>query len=148
MRSRCSPAHGPVPVRPMLCGLVGSFPTVTAMLALSGVGPTVGANLTAIVQVEFGDAVGPQVPPVTAKSLAFVPLILSLKGSENRERFVTVRLLVFVGTFVVSVPYASEAAPPSRGWSAPCRAQRCKGSAGRDCRTPSESPTPFPAHPA
>ncbi len=109
MRSCRLPVHGPVPVRLMLCGLVGSLPTVTAMLALSGVGPTVGVNLTAIVHAEFGDAVAPQVPPVTVKSPAFVPLIVSLNGSENRDRLVTVTLLVFVGTFVVSVPYASEA---------------------------------------
>jgi hypothetical protein len=89
------------------------------MLALSGVGPTVGVNLTAIVQVEFGDAVEPQVPPVTAKSPAFVPLILSLNGSENPERLVTVTLLVFVGTFVVSVPYASEAGATVAGMVCP-----------------------------
>ena len=41
----------------MLCGLVGSPPTVTAMLALSVDPPLVGVNVTATVQLDFGDAV-------------------------------------------------------------------------------------------
>jgi hypothetical protein len=52
----------------MLCGLVGSLPIVTAMLALSGDPPALGVNVTAIVQDEFAGADAPQVPPVTAKS--------------------------------------------------------------------------------
>jgi hypothetical protein len=67
-----------VPVRATLCGLVGSLLTVTAMLALSGEPPPVGANVTAIVQLESGDAVAVHVPPVTAKSLALLPVMLSL----------------------------------------------------------------------
>jgi len=97
-------------VRVMLCGLVGSLPTVTAMMALSEEPPAVGVNVTAIVHEELGDTIGPQVPlPVTEKSVAFVPLMLSLSGSANPERLVTVVFSVFDGTFVVSVPYASVA---------------------------------------
>ena len=94
----------------MLCGLVGSLPTVTAMMALSEEPPAVGVNVTAIVHEELGDTIGPQVPlPVTEKSVAFVPLMLSLSGSANPERLVTVVFSVFDGTFVVSEPYASVA---------------------------------------
>ncbi len=59
------------------------------------------------VQLELGDAVAPQVPPVTAKSFALLPLKLSFKGSGNPDRFVTVTFLVFDGALAVSVPYAS-----------------------------------------
>src|ERR1700720_26145 len=93
----------------MLCGLVGSLPTVTAMLALSADPPSVGANVTATVQFDFGDAIAVQVPPVTAKSVAFAPLMLSLNGSENPDRLVTVVFKVFDGTFDVNVPNASVA---------------------------------------
>ena len=63
--------------------------------------------MIAIAQLECADTVPPpQVPPVTAKSPAFAPLILlSLTGSENPDRSVTVIFLVF--DFVVSVPNAS-----------------------------------------
>jgi hypothetical protein len=99
--------HGPVPVRATLCGLVGSLLTVTAMLALSGEPPPVGVKVTAIVQLLSGDAVAVQVPPVTAKSFALLPVMLSLTGSENPDRLVSVTVLIFVGIFVVSAPYAS-----------------------------------------
>jgi hypothetical protein len=98
--------YGPVPLRLMLCGLVGSLPIVTAMLALSGVGPSVGMKVTAIVQLELGGAIVAQVPPVTAKSFALFPLKLSPTDSGNPDRLVTVTFLVFDGT-LVSVPYAS-----------------------------------------
>jgi len=88
-----------------LWGLLGSLPIVTAMLALSGVGLTVGANFTNIVQLELGDAVAVQVPPVIVKSVALAPLTVSLSGNENPDRLVTVTVLVFDA--VVSVPYAS-----------------------------------------
>ena len=100
-------AQGPVPERLMLYGLLGSFPTVTAMLALSADPPPVGVKVTAIVQAELGDAEAPQVPPFTAKSPAFVPLMLSPIGSENFDRLVIVTFLVFDDILAVSVPYAS-----------------------------------------
>ena len=94
----------------MLCGLVGSLPMLTAMLALSGIGPDVGVKVTAIVHDECADADAPQVPlPVTAKSPAFGPLKLSLSGSENPDRLVTVAFKVFIGIDSVNVPYASVA---------------------------------------
>lgn len=65
----------------MLYGLLGSSPTLSAMLALSADPPPVGVNVTATVQLEFGSCGGVQVPPVTAKSPAFAPLMLSLRGS-------------------------------------------------------------------
>ena len=103
----CRILHGPVPVRLMLCGLVGSLLTFTAMLALSAAPPpAVGANVTAIVQLELADAAAPQVPPVTVKSPAFAPLMFSLKVSENGDKLVTVAFKVF--DVVVSVPYESE----------------------------------------
>jgi hypothetical protein len=91
----------------MLCGLFGSLPIVTATVALSADPPPVGANVTAIVQLVFGGAVDPQVPPVTVKSVAFGPLKFSLTDSGNPDRLVTVTFLVLVGVFEVSVPYAS-----------------------------------------
>ena len=90
-------------------GLVGSLPMLTAMLALSAEPLAVGVKVTAIVQLDFGDEVVPQVPPVTAKSVTFAPLMLSLKGSENPDRLVTVVFNVFDRTVEVSVPYASVA---------------------------------------
>jgi len=100
-------AHRPVPESMMVCGLVGSLPTFTAMFALSGDPPAVGLKVTAIAHDEFAAAVVPHVPPVTAKSTAFGPLKLSLIGSENPDRLVTVTFLVFDGVLDVSVPYAS-----------------------------------------
>ena len=91
----------------MLCGLVGSLPTLTAILAVSALPPAVGVNVTAMVQSDPGKTVLPQVPPVTAKSPAFAPLKLSLKDSENGDRLVTVSLRDFDA--FVSVPYASVA---------------------------------------
>ena len=91
----------------MLCQLVGSLPTFTAMLALSADPPPVGVNVTAIVQLELGVAVALHVPPVTVKSPEFVPLKLSLTASENFDRLVTVTFSVFDFIFDVSVPYAS-----------------------------------------
>jgi hypothetical protein len=90
----------------MLCGLLGSLPILTAMLALSDDPPPVGVNVTAIVHDELADTVEPQVPPVTAKSLAFIPLKLSLTGSEDPDLLVTVTSLVFGDVLAVSVPYA------------------------------------------
>lgn len=80
--------------------------TLTAMLALSAEPPPVGINFTAIVHDEFAAAVALQVPPASVKSLAFAPLILSLKGSENPDRLVTVAFKVF--DVVFSVPKAIE----------------------------------------
>ena len=80
---------------------------VTAMLALSADPPPVGVNVTAMVQLELAGAVPAQVPPVTAKSLAFAPLKLSPTDSEDPDLLVIVTSLVFVDTFAVSVPYAS-----------------------------------------
>jgi len=57
--SAVSATYGPIPVRLMLCGLVGSLPTLTATFALSGVGPTVGVNVAAIMQVELRNTVPP-----------------------------------------------------------------------------------------
>ena len=80
---------------------------LTAMLALSAAPPAVGVNVTAIVQREFGKAVLPQVPPVTAKSAAFAPSKFPAKGSENVDRLVTIRFKVL--DVVFSLPYASVA---------------------------------------
>ena len=88
-----------------MCGLVGSLPIVTAMLALSAEPPPVGVKVKARVQLDLGDAEEVQVPPVTLKSLPFVPLKPSLNGSENPDRLVTVTFSVF--DLPVSVPYAS-----------------------------------------
>jgi len=88
----------------MLWGLVGSLLTVTAKLALSDDPPAVGVKVTATVQVELGDAVAVQVPPVTAKSVALGPVILSLNDSGKPDLFVTVTSLVLVGVLSVSVP--------------------------------------------
>jgi hypothetical protein len=87
-----------------MCGLVGSLATFTAMLALSAEPPAVGVNFTATVHDECAPAVAPQVPPATAKSLAFAPLKLSLDGSENPDRLVTVAFNVLEVVF--RVPYA------------------------------------------
>ena len=86
----------------MLCGLVGSFATATAMLALSAEPLPVGVNITAIVHDECAAAMAPHVPPATVKSLAFAPLKLSLIGSANADRLVTVAFNVF--DVVVRVP--------------------------------------------
>ena len=94
--------QGAVPVRPMLCGLVGSFATLTAMPALSAEPPPVGVNFTAIVHDECAAAVGPHVPPATVKSPAFAPLKLSLNCNANADRLVTVAFNVF--DVVVRVP--------------------------------------------
>lgn len=101
----------------MLWGLVGSLPTVTAMIALSGTPPPVGVNLTATVQLEFGDAVAVQVPPLTVKSPAFAPLKLSLRGSENPDKLLTVAFNVFDAVF--SVPYANVAGRTVAGMVGP-----------------------------
>jgi hypothetical protein len=76
------------------------------MLALSAEPPPVGVNFTAIVHDEFAAAIAPQVPPATVKSLAFAPLKLSLSGSENPDRLVTVAFKVFDAVF--NVPKAME----------------------------------------
>jgi len=103
-RALCT--HGPVPLRLIVCGLVGSFVTFTAMLALSVEPPPVGVNFTAIVHDEFAAAIAPQVPPATVKSVEFAPLKLSLNGSANPDKFVTVAFKVF--DVVFSVPKAIE----------------------------------------
>ena len=90
----------------MLYWLLGSLATSTAMLALFDP-PPAGVKVTATVHDEFAAAAAPHVPPVTAKSLAFAPLKLSLMGSENPDRLVTVTLSVFDGVLDVSLPYAS-----------------------------------------
>jgi hypothetical protein len=94
-------------VSAILCGLVGSLPILTAILALSADPLLLGVNFTAIVQLECAGTVPPpHVPPVTAKSPAFAPPILpSLTDSKNPDKLVTVIFLVF--DFVVSVPNAS-----------------------------------------
>ena len=89
------------------------------MLALSAEPPPVGVNVTAIVQLESAVSVEPQVPPVTVKSLWFVPLILSLKGSENPDRLVTVTFSVFGDVLAVNVPYASVSGVTVAGIVAP-----------------------------
>jgi len=94
----------------MLCGLSGSLPTLTAMLALSGDPPPVGINVTAIVQLEFAATIEPQVPPFRAKSLALEPVMLALTDNEDPDRLVTVTSLVFDEVRAVSVPNASVAA--------------------------------------
>jgi hypothetical protein len=98
----------PVPVSATLCGLVGSLPIITAILALSAVACSVGVNVIRIVHDEFAVTDDPHVPPVTAKSPALAPPILpSLTDNENPDRFVTVIFFVFDGVFAVSVPNAS-----------------------------------------
>ena len=79
---------------------------LTAMLALSATPLWLGVNFTPIVQCELAEAVAVQVPPLTVKSPAFVPLTLSFKGNENGDKLVAVRYLVAEGA--VSVPYAIE----------------------------------------
>ena len=101
----------------MLCGLVGSLVTLTAMIALSAEPPPVGVNFTASVHDEFAVAVAPQVPPATVKSPAFAPLKLSLNGSENPDRLVTVAFKVFEVVF--SVPYAIEVGATVAGMVCP-----------------------------
>ena len=50
----------------MVCGLVGSLPTVTAMLEISADPPPVGVNVTATVQLDFGDAIA---DPLTTQKI-------------------------------------------------------------------------------
>jgi hypothetical protein len=76
-----------------LCGLVGSLLTVTCNVADSEAA-TVGLNVTAIVHEELPPRFGPQVPPVTVKSAAFVPLTPLLTESVKGDLFVTVALSV------------------------------------------------------
>jgi len=88
----------------MVCGLLGSLPMVTVMLALSADPLVVGVKVTAIVHDVFAGAVALQVPPVTAKSPEFAPLKVSPTVNASFDRLVTVTLLVL--DEVVSVPYA------------------------------------------
>ena len=90
-----------------MCGLVGSLPIVTPMLAVSGEGLAVGVKVTAIVHDELAGAVEPHVPPVTVKSVALGPVKLSLTDSGKPDLLVTVSSLIFDGVFDVRVPYAS-----------------------------------------
>ena len=101
----------------MLCGLVGSFVTFTAMLALSAEPPPLGVNFTAIVHDEFAGAIAPQVPPAAVKSLEFAPLKLSLNGSENLDRLVIVAFKFFDA--VLSVPKAIEVGATVAGMVGP-----------------------------
>ena len=117
-------------MRLMLYGLAGSIPTLTAMIALSGDPAPVGVNVTAIVQLESGDAEPPQVPPVTEKSPAFVPLKLSLTGSGNPDRFFTVTFFVFEDCFDVSVLYAIVAGVTVAGIVAPVLSATVYGLSG------------------
>ena len=87
------------------------------MLALSAEPPPVGVNFTAIVHDEFATAIAPQVSPPIVKSLAFAQLKLSLNGSENPERLVTVTFKVF--DVVLSVPYAIEVGATVAGMVGP-----------------------------
>ena len=79
---------------------------LTAMLALFDP-PPAGVNVTANVHDEFAGAVEPQVPPVTAKSVEFGPLKLSLTDSGKPELLVIVTSLVFGEVLAVSLPNAS-----------------------------------------
>lgn len=106
----------------MLCGLVGSFATLTAMIALSAEPAPIGVNFTAIVHDELAAADAPQVPPATAKSPALAPLKVSLKGSEDPDRLVTVAFKVF--EVVLSVPYAIEAGVTVAGMVGPVLSAR------------------------
>lgn len=90
---------------------------LTAMIALSAEPPPVGMNFTASVHDEFAAAIAPQVPPPTVKSLAFAPLKLSLNGSGNPDKFVTVAFKVF--DVVFSVPYAIEVGATVAGMVGP-----------------------------
>src|SRR5580698_6867192 len=122
-------AHGPVPVRLMMCGLVGSLPTVTDMLALSADPPAVGVKVTAIVQAEFGDAVVVQVlVGEIVKSDPLGPLMPWANDSGNPDRLVTV--LVFVGVLEVSVPYASVAGRTVSGIVGPVLSATVYGASG------------------
>ena len=67
-RHDADPAHGPVPVSPTLCGLVGSLPIVTAILPLSADACSVGVNVIAIVHDEFAATV----PPGMSDSILFI----------------------------------------------------------------------------
>jgi hypothetical protein len=89
-----------------LCRLVGSLPTVTAMLAVSDDPPPVGAKVTAMLQLVLAGAVPAQAPPLTVKSVAFGPLKLSPTDSGKPDLLVIVTFLVLVGVLAVSVPYA------------------------------------------
>ena len=101
----------------MLCELVGSFATLTAMLALSAEPPPVGVNFTAIVHDECAAAIAPQVPPATVKSLGLAPLKPSLSGSENLDRLVTVAFKFFDA--VLSVPKEIEVGATVAGMVGP-----------------------------
>ncbi len=143
-------AHGPVLVRLMMCGLVGSLPTVTDMLALSADPPAVGVKVTAIVQAELGDAVVVQVlVGEIVKSDPLGPLMPSANDSGNPDRLVTVTVLVFVGVLEVSVPYASVAGRTVSGIVGPVLSATVYGASGsRGCRRLTASPIRFRARSA
>ncbi len=101
----------------MVCGLIGSLATFTIMLALSAEPPPVGVNFTAIIHGECANAVAPHVTPASVKSSEFAPLKLSVNGSENPDKLVTVAFNVFEVVF--SVPYASFAGVTVAGIVAP-----------------------------
>jgi hypothetical protein len=120
----------------MMCGLVGSLPTVTDMLALSADPPAVGVKVTAIVQAELGDAVVVQVlVGEIVKSDPLGPLMLWANDSGNPDRLVTVTVLVFVGVLEVSVPYASVAG--RRLTASPIRFRARSARSARLSNTPS-----------
>jgi hypothetical protein len=83
---------------------------------------------------------------VTAKSVAFAPLMLSLTGSENPDRLVTVVFKVFDGTVDVSLPNASAVGATVAGIVRPVLS--ATDSADQDCQKRLTSPTLCPAHPA
>ncbi len=114
-----------------MCGLAGSLPTVTDMLAFSADPPAVGVKVTAIVQAESGDAVAVQVPlGAIVKSPPWGPLMLSANGSGNPDRLVTVTVLVLVGVLEVSVPYASFAGRTVSGIVGPVLSATVYGASG------------------
>ena len=115
----------------MMCGLVGSLPTVTDMLALSADPPAVGVKVTAIVQAELGDALVVQVlVGEIVKSDPLGPLMLWANDSGNPDRLVTVTVLVFVGVLEVSVPYASVAGRTLSGIVGPVLSATVYGGSG------------------
>ena len=73
-----------VPIKLTLWGLVGSWGTATASVALSDPA-AVGWNVTATVQLELPASVPVQVPPVIVKSLALGPPVLLLTEIENGD---------------------------------------------------------------
>src|SRR5260370_35106764 len=91
----------------MLCGLVGSEPTVTASIALSAE-ITVGLKVTAMVHDVLPERFAPQEPPVIVKSAALVPLSALLIERLKGDLLVTVAFKGF-DDVCETVPYESVA---------------------------------------